>query len=139
MKDYSEIISGIDEDIKWLETNLRNTNLPLISERINKLAIRCYHFSNVVSDAYDARGQAEADYKFAKSTFSRNFQGSATAAQGLADSDPTVAAAKQTLVNAENLFNRLKLYSIEFHNILDCFRQRVSVEKQINTKLGYEV
>lgn len=133
-----EIIDDINKTISWLESNIRNTNLPVVSEHVNRLAIQCYHFSDVVANAYDVANTAESEYKYTKAMFIKNFQGSVTGAQNTADADEKVREAKVLLTEAENTYNRLKLYLGEFRNILDCFRQRVSVERQVSTNLGYQ-
>lgn len=84
--------------------------------------------------AYELQNNAESDYKEAKARFIRDCSESATKAASIVDADEEVSKAKKAFTQANNIHYRLKQYASSFDNIMDCARQRISVEKALNVK-----
>lgn len=132
----SDIVSDIEQTIDWLQRNVRNSNLSAVSMRVQELSIQCYTFSKLVADAYDQASVAEDLYKKKKASFIDNYTGPVTKAPLVADADKDMDALKKDCTEKQNMSHRYKLYLKQFEQIIDCFRQRVSVEKQTSYKLN---
>lgn len=132
MNNYNETLDGINKDIEWLEDNVKSTDIARLSSTISHLSIQCYYFSSCVSDAYALRNDLEDTYKRAKAEYIRNSSEGITKAKELVE--VALFDKKKELTDAENTHQRLKAYASSFDTILDAFRQKISVVKELDVK-----
>ncbi len=130
----NETVENIEKYISWLDTNARSNNLTEISQVLGKMSTQCYYFSKLVSDAYELQANCEDVYKEQKAVFIKNSNESATKAASIVEADDSVREAKRNYTNANNVYYKLKNYAHQFEHIMDCVRQRISVEKSLNVK-----
>ncbi len=129
-----DIVDEIQLNIKWIDDNAKNTNISTLSTVLSKMSVQCFYFTKLVCDAYQLQNDAESDYKEAKARFIRDCSESATKAASIVDADGEVSKAKKAFTDANNVHYRLKQYANSFDSILDCARQRISVQKQLEMK-----
>jgi hypothetical protein len=127
-------LDEIESYINWFSNNAKSTDLTAISLTLGKMSTQCYYFSKLVSDAYDLQSEAEDEFKTARSAFVRDYSGGVTKAQAIAEADPVVKEKRVAYTKANSVYMRLKNYSQQFEQILDCKRQFISVEKSLNVK-----
>lgn len=129
-----DIIDDIQANIDWIDKHSKSTNISSLSSVLSKMSVQCFYFAKLVVDAYELMNNAEGEYKEAKARFIRDCSESATKATAIVDADPEVSKAKKDYTQASNLHYRLKTYAAQFDTIMDCARQRVSVQKTLEGK-----
>ncbi len=127
-------VEEIEKYIDWFDKNARSSNLTEISQVLGKMSTQCYYFSKLVSEAYEFQANCEDAYKEQKALFIKNSSESATKAGMVVEADPYVRQAKRNFTDASNVYFKLKNHSHQFEHIMDCVRQRISVEKSLNVK-----
>ncbi len=134
MTEVDKSVSEIEILISWFSDNAKSSNLVAISMTLGKMSTQCYYFSKLVSEAYELQANCEDVFKEQKALFIKNSSESATKAGMVVEADPYVRQAKRNFTDASNVYFKLKNHSHQFEHIMDCVRQRISVEKSLNVK-----
>lgn len=127
-----EIITQLNNNIKWLDDYIRVDNIADKGAVIDKINILCVSLAEEVSTAYAVMNDLEDEYKAARADFISKFEGAHNKAEIAAEVH--LKEQKRLWTQSKNVYRKLSTYLERIDKVTESHRQRISVVKQVSLK-----